>query len=146
MSELIGLYREAWKSAGHKGKGSVMLAFHMFCWPDEREAIDLSKSRINSYLKTLVNAGSDCLNQASSDYPGYRKLIEDLAEESFESQLKKGAAWVGTPSQICDQIKSYKDQIGDFEIASLQVNFYDMPLQLARKSISLFAEEVMPKF
>ncbi len=146
MSELIGLYREAWKSAGHKGNGTVMLAFHMFCWPDEREAIDLSQSRINNYLKTLVNAGSDWLNQASSDYPGYRQLIKDLAKESFESQLEKGAAWVGTPSQICDQIKSYKDQVGDFDIASLQVNFFDMPLHLARKSITLFSEEVISKF
>ena len=31
MAELLGLYREAWQSAGHPGMGRVMLAFHMFC-------------------------------------------------------------------------------------------------------------------
>ena len=145
MSELIGLYRDAWKSAGHQGNGKVMLAFHMFCWPNETEAIDHSRSRINNYLNTLVKAGSDWLEEESSDYPGYRKLIMDLAEETFETQLEKGAAWVGTPSQIYEQITSYRDQVGDFDIASLQVNFYDMPLGLAKKSIDLFSKKVMPK-
>ena len=31
MKELLELYRDAWKQAGHPGKGRVMLAFHMFC-------------------------------------------------------------------------------------------------------------------
>src|SRR5438477_4571178 len=31
MAELIKIYREAWRAAGHKGRGRVMLAFHMFC-------------------------------------------------------------------------------------------------------------------
>jgi alkanesulfonate monooxygenase SsuD/methylene tetrahydromethanopterin reductase-like flavin-dependent oxidoreductase (luciferase family) len=145
MSELIGIYRDAWKSAGHKGDGRVMLAFHMFCWPNETEAIDHSRSRINNYLKTLVKAGSGWLKEASSDYPGYRKLILDLAEETFESQLEKGAAWIGTPSQIYEQIVSYRNQIGDFDVASLQVNFHDMPLNLAKKSIDLFSKNVMPR-
>jgi len=145
MSELIGIYRDAWKSAGHKGDGRVMLAFHMFCWPNETEAIDHSRSRINNYLKTLVKAGSGWLKEASSDYPGYRKLILDLAEETFESQLEKGAAWIGTPSQIYEQIVSYRNQVGDFDVASLQVNFHDMPLNLAKKSIDLFSKNVMPR-
>jgi alkanesulfonate monooxygenase SsuD/methylene tetrahydromethanopterin reductase-like flavin-dependent oxidoreductase (luciferase family) len=145
MSELIGIYRDAWKSAGHTGDGRVMLAFHMFCWPNETEAIDHSRSRINNYLKTLVKAGSGWLKEASSDYPGYRKLILDLAEETFESQLEKGAAWIGTPSQIYEQIVSYRNQIGDFDVASLQVNFHDMPLNLAKKSIDLFSKNVMPR-
>ena len=29
MAELIAIYREAWKSAGHEGEGRTMLAFHM---------------------------------------------------------------------------------------------------------------------
>ena len=30
MAELIKIYREAWRAAGHPGRGRVMLAFHMF--------------------------------------------------------------------------------------------------------------------
>jgi alkanesulfonate monooxygenase SsuD/methylene tetrahydromethanopterin reductase-like flavin-dependent oxidoreductase (luciferase family) len=38
MSELIGLYREARRRAGHPGDGTVMLAFHMLCHTDQAEA------------------------------------------------------------------------------------------------------------
>ncbi len=147
MAELVGLYRDAWKSAGHPGEGKVMLAFHMFCWPDAEEAVAHARERINNYLASLVDAASDWLGGASSaDYAGYEQMIAGLAKDSFESQVEKGAAWVGTPDQICDQISDYQKLVGDFEIASLQVNFHDMPLELAQISISLFASDVMPKF
>ncbi len=147
MAELVGLYRDAWKSAGHPGEGKVMLAFHMFCWPDAEEAVAHARERINNYLTSLVDAASDWLGGASSaDYAGYEQMIAGLAKDSFESQVEKGAAWVGTPEQICDQISDYQKLVGDFEIASLQVNFHDMPLELAQISISLFASDVMPKF
>jgi alkanesulfonate monooxygenase SsuD/methylene tetrahydromethanopterin reductase-like flavin-dependent oxidoreductase (luciferase family) len=147
MAELVGLYRDAWKSAGHPGEGKVMLAFHMFCWTDAGEAVVHARERINSYLASLVDAASDWLGGASSaDYPGYEQMIAGLAKDTFESQIEKGAAWVGTPDQICDQISDYQKLVGDFEIASLQVNFHDMPIELAQISISLFATEVMPKF
>ncbi len=147
MAELVGLYRDAWKSAGHPGEGRVMLAFHMFCWRDADEAVVHARDRINSYLGSLVDASSDWVGGASSnDYPGYDKLIAELAKETFESQVEKSAAWVGTPAQISDQISDYQKLVGDFEIASLQVNFHDMPLDLAEKSVRLFAAEVMPKF
>ena len=38
MAELIGVYRDAWKSAGHEGNGRIMLAFHMHCHEDPEEA------------------------------------------------------------------------------------------------------------
>jgi alkanesulfonate monooxygenase SsuD/methylene tetrahydromethanopterin reductase-like flavin-dependent oxidoreductase (luciferase family) len=60
--------------------------------------------------------------------------------------VEKGAAWVGTPAQISDQISDYQKRVGEFEVASLQVNFHDMPVDLARDSMHLFATEVMPKF
>ena len=147
MAELIGLYRDAWKSAGHAGEGRVMLAFHMFCWPDADEAVAHARARIDSYLATLVDAASDWVGGASShDYPGYEQLIAGLAKETFDSQVEKGAAWVGTPDQISAQIADYRNLVGDFEIASLQVNFHDMPLDLAQRSVRLFAAEVMPNF
>ena len=147
MAELIGLYRDAWRAAGHPGDGKVMLAFHMFCWPDADVAVTHARERINSYLGSLVDAASDWIGGTSSaDYPGYDQLIAGLAKETFESQVEKGAAWVGTPAQICDQIADYQKLVGDFEIASLQVNFHDMPLELAQISVSLFGTEVIPKF
>ena len=64
--------------------------------------------------------------ESSADYPGYDKIIAGLARETFETQVEKCAAWVGTPERILDTIATYQQQVGGFEIASLQVNFNDL--------------------
>jgi alkanesulfonate monooxygenase SsuD/methylene tetrahydromethanopterin reductase-like flavin-dependent oxidoreductase (luciferase family) len=146
MNELISTYREAWKGAGHPGEGRVMLAFHMFCHEDRDEAVRVARDPMNRYLKMLVDAASDWTSGASSDdYPGYGKLIDMLDKETFESQVEKGACWVGTPDQLIKQIGAYSDLVGGFEDASLQVNFNTIPVADAEGSIRLFAEKVIPE-
>jgi alkanesulfonate monooxygenase SsuD/methylene tetrahydromethanopterin reductase-like flavin-dependent oxidoreductase (luciferase family) len=147
MRELIGVYRRAWRGAGHRGEGRVMLAFHMFCHPDGRKAREIARAPLNRYLKSLVSAASDWTSGLSSkDYPGYDKIIASLAAETFETQTEKGAAWVGTPAEIIDQIHAFQDMVGAFELASLQVNFNDIAFEDALASITLFGREVIPHF
>lgn len=147
MAELIGLYRDAWKSAGHPGEGKVMLAFHMCCARTEEEAVSLARQPLNNYLQSLVEAASDwTAGTCSADYPGYDKIIAGLKAETFESQVEKGAAWVGTPKQLREAIADYHHQVGGFEIASMQVNFNMLPLSAAEASMRLFSQEVMPYF
>ncbi len=147
MKELIGSYREAWRSAGHPGQGRVMLAFHMFCAPTRSEAVDIARGPLNRYLTSLCDAASAWTEGLSSkDYPGYDKIIAGLRAETFESQVQKNAAWVGTPEDIVEQVAAYDKLIGGFEIASLQVNFNTIPFEAAQRSMRLFSEKVMPKF
>jgi alkanesulfonate monooxygenase SsuD/methylene tetrahydromethanopterin reductase-like flavin-dependent oxidoreductase (luciferase family) len=146
MAELIGIYRDAWQGAGHPGRGTVMLAFHMLCHEDQMAAERIARDPLNRYLLSLVGAASDWMDgESSADYPGYDKVIAALAQENFETQVAKCAAWVGTPQRILDTVASYRRQIGDFEIASLQVNFNDMALADAESSMRLFGEKVLPR-
>ena len=146
MAELIGIYRDAWQGAGHPGRGTVMLAFHMLCHEDQMAAERIARDPLNRYLRSLVGAASDWMDgESSADYPGYDKVIAALAQENFETQVAKCAAWVGTPQRILDTVASYRRQIGDFEIASLQVNFNDMALADAESSMRLFGEKVLPR-
>ncbi len=147
MAELIQLYRDAWKSAGYPGQGKVMLAFHMFCATSMESAIAVARQPLIYYLESLVEAASEWVDGVSSfDYLGYDKIIAGLKQETFESQIEKGSAWIGTPAQIQDIISHYYKQVGGFEIASLQVNFNTIALKDAEASIRLFAQEVMPHF
>ena len=147
MKEMMAVYRDAWKAAGHPGKGKIMLMFHMFCWPDETESHDLARNHINRYIEALVDAASDWTSGRSSDeYPGYDNLVENIAKDDFESTLARGAAWVGTPKNIIEQINQFRSEIGDIEIASFQVNFSEMPVELAEKSMENFSRDVMPHF
>src|SRR5215472_15741637 len=130
MAELIGLYREAHRRAGHAGPGTVMLAFHMFCHQNQATAERIAREPLNRYLRSLVKAASDWMEgESSADYPGYDKIIAALSRDTFETQVGKCAAWVGTPQRILDTVETYRRQIGDFEIASLQVNFNDITLK-----------------
>jgi alkanesulfonate monooxygenase SsuD/methylene tetrahydromethanopterin reductase-like flavin-dependent oxidoreductase (luciferase family) len=147
MRPLLAAYREAWKAAGHPGAGEVMLAFHMFCDRDGERARAFAYPFIDNYLHSLVDAASDWLDgRTSQDYPGYDKVIAKLREARAADQIASGAAWIGSPEEVADQIRRSQDEFGEYEHASLQVNFNMVPLDAALGSMRLFAEEVMPHF
>jgi len=147
MTELMGIYREAWKAAGHPGAGRMMLSFAMYCAPTREEAFAVGAPALESYLAALVAAASAWTEGSSSaDYPGYDKMIAGLKAETFRSQYDKGIAWVGTPGDISDMIADYLRTVGRFESASLQVNFHDISGEAAAASMRRFSEKVMPKF
>ena len=145
MRELLGLYRESWRAAGHPGRGRVMLAFHMFCAETRDEAVRIAREPLNRYLRSVVAAASDWTEGLNSqDYPNYDKIIATLAKETFDTQMAKGVAWIGTPREVTQSILAFNDEVGGFESASLQVNFNTIVREDALRSMRLFAREVMP--
>ena len=79
MRDLLDTYRSAWARAGHPGRGTVMLAFHMFCDADQSRAEAVARGPLNRYLESLVAAAAEWrTGAASADYPGYGKTIEAL--------------------------------------------------------------------
>jgi alkanesulfonate monooxygenase SsuD/methylene tetrahydromethanopterin reductase-like flavin-dependent oxidoreductase (luciferase family) len=147
MRPLLAAYRDAWRAAGHAGDGEVMLAFHIFCDADGERARAFACPLIDAYLRSLVEAASDWLDGSTSrDYPGYDKIIAKLRQSRAADQISSGAAWIGSPAEIIDQIRRTQDEFGGYEHASLQVNFNMVPVEPALASMRLFAEKVMPCF
>jgi len=147
MRPLLGAYRHAWKAAGHPGEGEVMLAFHMSCDADGERARTFAAPFVDSYLHSLVEAASEWLDGCNSrDYPGYDQVIAKLRQSRAADQIASGAAWIGSPDEIIDQIRRTQQEFGEYEHASLQVNFNMVPLDAALASMRLFAEKVMPHF
>jgi len=147
MRPLLQAYRDAWKAAGHSGDGEVMIAFHMFCHRDGEEARRIAMPLVDNYLHSLADAASDWLDgRTSQDYPGYERIISGLRASNAAEQIASGSAWIGTPDEIAATVARVEREFGGFDEASLQVNFNVMPQDLARQSVRLFAEEVMPRF
>jgi alkanesulfonate monooxygenase SsuD/methylene tetrahydromethanopterin reductase-like flavin-dependent oxidoreductase (luciferase family) len=147
MRELLRIYRNAWHAAGHLGRGRVMMAFHLMCQESREAAVRIAKDPLNRYLKSLVAAASEWVSgKSSKDYPNYDKVIAKLDEESFDTQVASNAAWIGTPDDIIKQIRAFDEEVGGFEIASLQVNFNTIGYEDAARSMKLFGAEVIPKF
>ena len=147
LSEFLALYRGAWKAAGHPGNGEVMMAFSMFVDEDGERARRIAGPRIEAYLHSLVDAASDWDGAIDSpDYPGYDRMVQSLRAQSMESQIASGSAWVGTPAEVRETIHRMRAMFGDFDHASMQINFNMMPQDEAMRSMRLFANEVMPAF
>jgi alkanesulfonate monooxygenase SsuD/methylene tetrahydromethanopterin reductase-like flavin-dependent oxidoreductase (luciferase family) len=144
-TELIKLYRDAWKKAGHPGRGSIMMAVFMLCHEDQAEAERLAKGPIERHFASIYDAMSEHLRmQKSADYSGYDKMAEKIREETFEKQVHHNAAFVGTPDRILEQVHAYDEEIGGCDELSMQVSFNTLPFEVAQRSMRLFGETVIP--
>jgi alkanesulfonate monooxygenase SsuD/methylene tetrahydromethanopterin reductase-like flavin-dependent oxidoreductase (luciferase family) len=147
LKDLLPVYRNAWRDAGHPGDGEVMIAFHMFCHEDARSAREIPRRQFEDYFAALFeSAGEWTQGMASKDYRGYDQSIGRMKNFTLENQIEARGAWVGTPDEIKDIIRRFQTSVGKFEHASLQINFGTLDLAEAQKSMRLFAREVMPEF
>ena len=147
LKEMLSIYRDAWRGAGHPGNGRVMIAFNMFCHEDESQALRIANEPLNYYFQRIAGAASGWKEGASTtDYPNYDKMIAQLANQTLEIQIESGAAWVGSPEKLVDQIAEFFDDVGGFESASMQVNFGTVNCAAAERSLRLFSEKVILRF
>ncbi len=147
MRDLIGTYRDAWRSAGHPGDGHVMNTFFMFCAPTREQAMADGVGPSNQHLKGLADAAKEWLTGGAStkDYPGYDKLIAHVSSDTAERQVAAGSAFIGAPADIVEMIRAYNDRVGGIDSISLHFTPGNMAVEKAEASLRLFAREVMPK-
>jgi alkanesulfonate monooxygenase SsuD/methylene tetrahydromethanopterin reductase-like flavin-dependent oxidoreductase (luciferase family) len=146
MRELIGIYREAWKKAGHPGNGHVMNTFFMCCAETREEAMATGLPHCNQHLKGLADAAKEWLTGASTkDYPGYDKLMAHVLSDTAEKQVQGGSAFIGSPADIVEMLRAYNDKVGGIDSVSLHFTPGAMPVEQAERSIRLFSHDVMPK-
>lgn len=146
MRSLIGTYRDAWRAADHPGQGHVMSTFFMYCAPTRDEAMETGLGPCNGHLRGLADAAKEWLTGTSTkDYPGYDKLMAHVLNDSAESQVSKGSAFIGTPEDIAGMIRAFDDKVGGIDSISLHFTPANMPVEAAERSLRLFSKEVMPK-
>ena len=145
VRELVAVYRQAWRDAGHPGNGEVMMAFHMFCHADGAQARAIARAPFESYFHALAEVTADWEGGvASKDYVDYDKQAAKLRATTLESQIAGGGAWIGTPAEIREAIMRANEVFGPFDHASLQINFSTLDFEQAQASLRLFAAEVLP--
>jgi alkanesulfonate monooxygenase SsuD/methylene tetrahydromethanopterin reductase-like flavin-dependent oxidoreductase (luciferase family) len=123
-----------------------MVAFHMFCHDDARKAREIARSPFEQYFRALGEGVGDWPRGVSKDYRGYDESMRRLRSFTLDGQIESGGAWVGTPEEIKAIIHRVIETMGDFEHASLQINFGSIDVREAQKSMRLFASRVMPEF
>ena len=146
MRELFSIYRDAWRSAGHPGRGTIMSNFIMCCLPSRAEAHELARAPTNGHLRGLAAAAGGWQQGASTkDYPGYDRMLAAISKETFEDQVKKGIGLVGTPKDVIEMVRAYANDVGGLESASLHVVPSTMPVEAAERAMRHFAAACMPQ-
>jgi len=124
-----------------------MVAFHMLCDRDGARAREMARPLIRRYMDAQLAAASGWLSGTQSkDYKGYDAMMASLRNVDLDSMMASGGAWVGDPDEIRRAIDRVVEACGGFEHASMQVNFSTLPLDEARRSMQLFAADVMPHY
>jgi natural product biosynthesis luciferase-like monooxygenase protein len=118
----IALYREAWRAAGHPGRGHVSLMLHTFLGDDPAAVKEQVRGPLTEYLRTSVGL----IKQYASSFPALKKRAdgttadldfaamtpdetEALLAYSFERYYETSGLF-GTPDMaeaLVDRLKGY---------------------------------------
>ncbi len=147
LKDLLPIYRNAWRDAGHPGNGEVMIAVHMFCHEDFAPRPRNPARPVRGLLPGAVRIRRRVdQRHLVEGLPGYDELISRMKNFTLETQIEAGGAWVGTPDEIKAIIRRFEAAVGGIEHASLQINFGTLDFAEAQRSMRLFAREVLPAF
>ena len=123
-----------------------MNTFFMCCAETRDEAMAAGLGPCNQHLKGLADAAKEWLTGASTkDYPGYDKLMAHVLADSAEKQVAAGSAFIGTPADIAEMLRSYNDRVGGIDSVSLHFTPGNMAVDQAERSLRLFSREALPK-
>jgi alkanesulfonate monooxygenase SsuD/methylene tetrahydromethanopterin reductase-like flavin-dependent oxidoreductase (luciferase family) len=74
---------------------------------------------------------------------GYRN--RDIGDMTYEELLDEGWALLGSPETVADQLQDLADELGAGRVVHIADNGA-MPNWMVRKSLTLMAEQVIPRF
>ncbi|MFI6284419.1 LLM class flavin-dependent oxidoreductase [Streptomyces sp. NPDC051018] len=142
-------YRESF--AAHHGTVAPPLITGdvMVCHDDDKRAEELARVHHRNYFVSVLRHYellSDHFKEMLGSYAHYAGVAEAMRgtteEASFEGYLSANL-W-GDPKRIVDQLARRRELLGDFELG-VAVNFGDIDIEQARRSMRLFADKVLPE-
>ena len=126
----VGLYRAAAAAAGHDASIPLPMGRELYCAPTRAEAIAEAGRYLHDKYQAYAAWGQD------RELPGRQSFatsFEELAEARFV---------IGSPEDCLAELSSFADLgIGS---CHLRMNWPGMPAELSRRSLELFAAEVLP--
>jgi natural product biosynthesis luciferase-like monooxygenase protein len=138
-------YRESYARAGHGAHGGkVQMSFHLYVAEDGTTARREARAPIDEYMRVFKESAAVWNTRTSTNYKGYEKLFDILDAMTYDRVVAEGRAFIGDPVEVAEQVRGVIACFGPVE-PSLQVMFGDISEAAARRSLELFAAEVMPR-
>ncbi len=138
----IETYHQAWKDAGHKGKGTVGLRIPIYLSEDAQKAHD---EPMDSALFSMGR-----LSDRTARYDGHIGTTGDWGQEaeiiknmSYDDWFRDKVAY-GTPDAVTEKLQMLTEELGLDQIM-FEVNFGNLiPLDKQVNSLRLMMEKVAP--
>src|SRR3981189_258417 len=146
LAPLVKSYRDAWKEAGHPGKGEVFLRVPVYVADTDEAAREEPRESIMHLLRYIGERLA-----ASATASGARE-IENRAERGkknltidYEEVLRERMI-VGTPERVIDRLQEVREELGlDGILAELNPGSL-FPHGRGTRALGLLCKEVMPRF
>lgn len=120
----------------------------MFCDEDPKRAEELAMQYMPNYFLTIVRH-YEILSEHFKHVKGYDHYASagDLFKQvglETAARVYCGVQTWGTPEAILEKLRARRELLGDFEL-DLIAAYGGMPVDVAERSIRLFAERVLPE-
>jgi alkanesulfonate monooxygenase SsuD/methylene tetrahydromethanopterin reductase-like flavin-dependent oxidoreductase (luciferase family) len=147
--EVLRPYREAYRDQHGADAPPMMTADLMICDRDAKRAEEQAREYQADYWFSVMNHYellSHHFEETKGAYDTYAALAETLRNDKNNAAADAyvDANLWGDPAQIIEQIRAKHEKFGGVEMA-IMASYSDMPYDLVRSSLRLFADEVLPE-
>jgi len=152
LARYMNMYRETAQRYGYTATAEqVGWAIPTYCAETDEKAVREARPHIEFFFNKLLRMPPEMLLP-----PGYLSLASlqgvmqakralSSGNQTIEDMMEKGVFLCGSPATLREKLESYQAQIG-FGYLLPAMQFGSLPHELTRKSITLFAKEVIPHF
>jgi alkanesulfonate monooxygenase SsuD/methylene tetrahydromethanopterin reductase-like flavin-dependent oxidoreductase (luciferase family) len=146
VKKQFDVYSTALEGAGHEIDDFRRPLMHqVYVASDDQDAFDTPRPYVewNEALKKNLIPGADGEAPAVG-YESWARIARNVKASTYEQRAAEGSMFA-TPDQIGERVSTLVNEIGVTELICW-FNFGGMPDQVVRRSMRLFAEEIMPVF
>jgi len=115
----------------------------IFVAPTDQEAIEVGDRLFQHYLDTWIDAANSWNDKDSTSFPGYADMGKRLGSLTAAQWREQGSTFMGSPSRVAEQLRTFHEASGGFDGLIAQVDFGAAPGELMERSVRLFIDEVI---
>jgi alkanesulfonate monooxygenase SsuD/methylene tetrahydromethanopterin reductase-like flavin-dependent oxidoreductase (luciferase family) len=138
LERFIGGYHEAWRAAGHPGRGNVALLVPVFVAETAREAREVPAASTMHWFRSISRA------LESSPTPQGQAQAARLARMTYDDILAEQVVY-GTPEMVAERLGVLRETLGFSSLSAWMNNGGQIPHDRVLASMRLFAEQVAPR-
>lgn len=147
-------FREQVEEAGQEWDSRRIVAnAHVYVAETDKQARQEAEAHVMSLMQnSLGSPFHDSFPPGHVTIPSLRGMAagggyrsKDISKTTYEEGIESGQFIIGSPETVAERIEEITTKMGAGRI-NITGDTWTMPSWMARKSMTLFAEEVMPKF